>query len=401
MNDIAPGWYKDPAEPSTQRYWDGEGWIGESLPIDATPPSTPPKVAPAGPVTLPPAPTTGEAPAPTSGTPGPWLPGGQAPGGQAPGGQAPGGQAPGGEPPAGAGTPEAGQAPGPQIGASPTAPGWPQSPPGWPQVPPPVGPPPTAGMPLPPGTAVPPPGVPVPPGSPAGGWPPGAPPNLPPGVPPGSIPWPAGAPIPPGYRVAYGYAPAEPRPHGLPIAHLGLRFLARLIDFGVVLGLSAVATGWLVYLLISDYLPLFRAVEHSADYSNLPAVSGRATALTYLIPVIWMVIWLVYEVPAVGRTGQSFGKRVVGIRVMPLESDASLGFARALRRWSPLGVPLLLWTCGLGLILQLVDSISPAMGGPLQLALHDRSAQTVVVRVGRRGHEITPLKAQKKPGEQS
>jgi hypothetical protein len=40
------------------------------------------------------------------------------------------------------------------------------------------------------------------------------------------------------------------------------------------------------------------------------------------------------------------------------------------------------------------------MGGPLQLALHDRSAQTVVVQVGRRGHEITPVKAQKKPGEQ-
>lgn len=39
---ISPGWYKDPAEPSTQRYWDGEGWIGDPLPIDTAPPDGPP-----------------------------------------------------------------------------------------------------------------------------------------------------------------------------------------------------------------------------------------------------------------------------------------------------------------------------------------------------------------------
>lgn len=41
---ISPGWYKDPAEPSTQRYWDGEGWIGAALPVDETPPAGPPPV---------------------------------------------------------------------------------------------------------------------------------------------------------------------------------------------------------------------------------------------------------------------------------------------------------------------------------------------------------------------
>lgn len=35
---ISPGWYKDPADPSTQRYWDGEGWIGAPLPAGVTPP---------------------------------------------------------------------------------------------------------------------------------------------------------------------------------------------------------------------------------------------------------------------------------------------------------------------------------------------------------------------------
>ncbi|HZM76460.1 MAG TPA: RDD family protein [Candidatus Limnocylindrales bacterium] len=39
---ISPGWYKDPADPSTQRYWDGEGWIGAPLPVDVTPPTDTP-----------------------------------------------------------------------------------------------------------------------------------------------------------------------------------------------------------------------------------------------------------------------------------------------------------------------------------------------------------------------
>jgi uncharacterized RDD family membrane protein YckC len=43
---ISPGWYKDPAEPSTQRYWDGEGWIGAPLPIDVTPPAGVPAPVP-------------------------------------------------------------------------------------------------------------------------------------------------------------------------------------------------------------------------------------------------------------------------------------------------------------------------------------------------------------------
>ncbi|TDC50129.1 DUF2510 domain-containing protein, partial [Micromonospora sp. KC207] len=35
---IAPGWYVDPADPDTRRYWDGEGWIGAPIPVDQTPP---------------------------------------------------------------------------------------------------------------------------------------------------------------------------------------------------------------------------------------------------------------------------------------------------------------------------------------------------------------------------
>jgi hypothetical protein len=29
-----PGWYTDPGDPTRQRYWDGDGWSGDSLPVD-------------------------------------------------------------------------------------------------------------------------------------------------------------------------------------------------------------------------------------------------------------------------------------------------------------------------------------------------------------------------------
>ncbi|HEY8473546.1 MAG TPA: RDD family protein [Natronosporangium sp.] len=39
---LAPGWYKDPVDPTIQRWWDGEGWVGDPVPADQTPPDGPP-----------------------------------------------------------------------------------------------------------------------------------------------------------------------------------------------------------------------------------------------------------------------------------------------------------------------------------------------------------------------
>ncbi|MGH8792510.1 MAG: DUF2510 domain-containing protein, partial [Stackebrandtia sp.] len=53
MSKIEPGWYKDPASPQTQRYWDGEQWIGKAVPVDVEPPERP-EVEPAPPPPTPP-----------------------------------------------------------------------------------------------------------------------------------------------------------------------------------------------------------------------------------------------------------------------------------------------------------------------------------------------------------
>jgi uncharacterized RDD family membrane protein YckC len=85
----------------------------------------------------------------------------------------------------------------------------------------------------------------------------------------------------------------------------------------------------------------------------------------------------------VANTGQTFGKRVLGIRVVRVEEPGPIGFARSLRRWNTIGLPTLLWPCcGIGFVLQFVDSVYLLADRPLLQALHDKSARTVVVRDG-------------------
>ncbi|WBC11416.1 RDD family protein [Micromonospora sp. WMMA1947] len=330
---LEPGWYVDPADPETRRWWDGEGWIGAPIPVDVTPPDGPPPAEPEpAPATATPAADhqaarTGGRPdaTPTSGTPGgpsPWP----------------------GQP---------GQ-PG-QAGPWPGQPGQPGPANPWP------------GQPGQPGTQGPPPGWPYP-------------------------HWPGAQPI--------------PRPHGLPLASYGARLVARLIDFGVVFLLNAVVNGWFVWRYVEAVSPYLResvrrALNGDTSTDGLPQIDEQAGGLQIAILVIATALWYAYEVPSMAARGQTFGKRLMGIRALPVEADQPLGFGRATRRWSTLGLPTLLWyCCGLGLVLQLIDAVSPLFDHPLRQALHDKRAQTVVVQLPRkRDPRTAPPESADTPGD--
>jgi len=289
VSDIAPGWYKDPADPTTQRYWDGEGWLGDPLPIDATPPPGPPPTKPSPPVG-----SAGHPSGQTLGTP-------SSPAGS--GAVTTPGRA---EPAAGRG-----EGAGPEKVAVPG---------------------------------------------------------------PGQLP----AGFPPGYPYALGRRLPAPRPHGLPLATPGARFLARLVDITVVVLLNVVVNGWFAYQWWRTVEPALRTwwSTGSADSAMLPE---RASWLLYTIMFVGLALWFAYEVPAVAGTGQTLGKRMVGITVMRLESPEPLGFRRSMRRWNRMGLPTLLWPCCVGFVLQFVDNLFVAIDRPLHQAIHDKAALTVVV----------------------
>lgn len=305
MSGVAPGWYKDPADPATQRYWDGDGWVGHALPAEVEPPPGPP---PAEEPSVPPVVVT-----------------------------------------APAGEPLAPLAP-PAAPASPTSPTSPTSP-----------------APAAPVASVP---VSTPTGpldGPATGPPIGPPP---PGSPYQAYRYPL--PLPP------------PRPHGLVLATPGARLVARLIDIIALALLNLLVNGWFIWQLYVEVAPSLPdwAAYLSMQTREVPQDSPRAGWLRIVIILITAALWLAYEVPAVANTGQTFGKRVLGIQVVRVEAPGPVGFARSLRRWNTLGLPTLLWTCcGIGFVLQFVDAVYLLADRPLQQALHDKSARTVVVRV--------------------
>ncbi|MGA5303361.1 RDD family protein [Nucisporomicrobium flavum] len=355
MSSLPAGWYKDPADPSTQRWWDGEGWLGKAIPADQTPPDGPPPAeeeppAAAQPVTPAAAPgTAAPAPGPAA-TPGvPETPG----------------------VPAAPGAPPTGAVPPPGWPAPP--PGWPAPPPGWPAPPP--------GWHPPPGWQPPPPGWQPPPGQqPPAGWQP------PPGYPPG----PPGYHLPPGYPVPpagwqpppfpYPY-PVQARPHGMALAGLGRRLVARLVDIAAVLVLNVLVNGWLAYQWWLEVEPIFRAAMNEPFATPEPA-SVRSMYLMLTMLFVTTALWLAYEVPALANSGQTLGKRLLRVKVVKLEDTTPLGFGRAFRRWGRLGMWTPLWNCyGLGFVAQLIDAGSVLFDQRLHQALHDKSARTVVVAV--------------------
>jgi uncharacterized RDD family membrane protein YckC len=329
VTSVAPGWYKDPAEPSTQRYWDGEGWVGAPLPADATPPPGPPPTEPPPP---PPAPPGSDGPTVVT-------------------------------PPAAGPPPHAGAAGPPYPNAGyPLPPG--STPPPYPASPPPPypasPPPPYAGSPSPPYA--------------------GSPPPLYPGM------------LYPGHAVPPAAA-APGRMIGVPLASPGARFVARLIDIGAVLLLNVLVNGWFVYRYVQEVLPVYREVnrrmtsgEPFGDVMNdLPQPGPQASTLQIVILLIAAALWFAYEVPAVANTGQTLGKRVTGIKVVGMDGSPRLGFGRSLRRWNILGLPTLFWTCCVGFIWQFVECAWLLFDRPLQQAVHDKAARTVVVHVPKAG----------------
>jgi uncharacterized RDD family membrane protein YckC len=345
MSSVPAGWYKDPADTSTQRYWDGEGWLGKAIPADAVPPDGPPAAEPEPVVEPSVSPVTPQAAPPGMQPPPGWM-----------------------QPP------------------PPPPPGWapqPPPPPGW-QPPPGMQPPP--GWQPPPG-AQPPPGWQPPPGTqPPPGWQPPLGTQPPPGwqPPPGGQPM-AGAPPMGAYPYPYPFPMPEARPHGMALAGLGKRLTARLIDIVAVLLLNAVVNGYFVYLYLQDFMPIFRNImDQTAAGASVPMAqqgTPRMQTLTVAIVIIATLLWLAYEAPAISNSGQTLGKRIMGIKVVPVEKTGQLGFARAFTRWARLGMWTLFWSCGVGVVIQFLYALSPVFDPRLRQAWHDKAAATVVVDV--------------------
>ncbi|EPH46183.1 RDD family protein [Streptomyces aurantiacus] len=177
--------------------------------------------------------------------------------------------------------------------------------------------------------------------------------------PPGS----SGGPPPPPYGgdpYGGGYGGQDPLAGMPPLADSGKRVLARIIDM-ILVGVVV----WLLSLL-------FGTNEYDLDPDKVEA--GKSFGQSLLAAVLYMA----YDSYLISKTGQTLGKKWMGMRVANLNDGANPTLQTALVRSAVLWLPFAfccacIWTA--------ICGGWSFFDKPYKQGLHDKAAKTVVVSV--------------------
>ncbi|WP_137814486.1 RDD family protein [Gandjariella thermophila] len=238
-------------------------------------------------------------------------------------------------------------------------------------------------------------------GQPAPGTPPGGYDHPP--YPQAGYPQQPGYPAQPGYpgqpgygqpgQPGYGQQPGYPAPPAglqyraggiyteipnlgtVPIASMGNRFLARLLD-GLIVGVVA----WLVSQLVGG---LF-AVGIAAKADQIQRTGAPPTELLpqifgaiFMSIIAALVVTAAYEVTMIALTGATVGKLAAGVKVVSESTGQVPGWGSAFARWGTMSGPSIV-PC-LGWIVTFIVEISPFFDEQRRQGWHDRAAHTVVI----------------------
>lgn len=185
----------------------------------------------------------------------------------------------------------------------------------------------------------------------------------------------------PGYRTK-----AVTTPDGLPLASVGARLLARIID-GLLLTTLAVVLGFpLVRGMLEAITGYLETVEQAAaggtplnpfDVSEGLAADPRYVSGAAGLAMIQLALSGIYHTSFIALRGATIGKQVMGVRVRPWVADHRPTWGQAAVRWATtdLGslIPLV------GFLYTLLDRLWLLWDDRRQ-CLHDKLPKTVVVR---------------------
>jgi uncharacterized RDD family membrane protein YckC len=187
---------------------------------------------------------------------------------------------------------------------------------------------------------------------------------------------------PPQYAPPPGYRPMPPpplSPGGQPLADFGNRVLAYLIDVAIMVGVTMVVA--LPAFLLFFFTVMRDAIENTAPDGTVPGDVLGGFLLTVILIEFGLLVFVlaayyVYEVEMMYKSGQTVGKRVMKLRVVPLDPALRLTRGMAAKRWLVqfVGGTILPFFSYLDGLWQLWDK-------PYLQTLHDKFAQTVVIKV--------------------
>ncbi|MEU0337085.1 RDD family protein [Streptomyces sp. NPDC006193] len=174
-------------------------------------------------------------------------------------------------------------------------------------------------------------------------------------------PYGGGQPPPPGGPYGgspYGGGPGDPLAGMPPLADSGRRTLARIIDMVLV--------GIVVWLLTWA----FGVREYTVDGDRIEV--GRSVAQSFIAALLYVA----YDTVLTSRSGQTLGKKWLGLRVAGLDGggtpSAQTSLVRALVLWVPFAFCCAcVWTA--------IAGGWSFFDKPYKQGLHDKAAKTVVV----------------------
>jgi uncharacterized RDD family membrane protein YckC len=189
-----------------------------------------------------------------------------------------------------------------------------------------------------------------------------------------------------GYPPAGGYLPAPPpmSPGGQRLAEFSDRLLARIIDQAIVGGISAVVI-IPIYLIV--VFETFGNIQSAAAPRSAPFGSGAAATINpfeFLLPLfvvmgvlvlLALVLAYLYDVEMMFRTGQTVGKRIMHLQVVPVDPALPLTRGLAAKRF------LVTQGCGLVPGLAYLDGLWQLWDKPYRQCLHDKFPSTVVIKL--------------------
>lgn len=190
---------------------------------------------------------------------------------------------------------------------------------------------------------------------------------------------------PPGYAGPFRPVPPPPAltPGGQPLASFPDRLVAWLVDTALA---TVVALAFFLPVYLVHWLRMFREMTRTSPDGTPVEPDPRVLFLDYLLPLLLAYVgvfvlvivlyWLYHVEYLLRRNGQTLGKKIMKLRVVPLDPARTLDRRTAGRRW---------------LVQYLASSLVPGLSyldgfwqlwdKPWQQCLHDKFAETVVVKV--------------------
>ncbi len=221
--------------------------------------------------------------------------------------------------------------------------------------------------------------------------------TLPPPPPPGlSYPPPQqgyGYPPPPGYVYppGYGYPPPPPppppvAPGGQRLAEFSDRLVAYIIDAAILGGATAVVV---IPIYMYAFFAIFEDLRTTIVVNQDPYGGGATAEMTnpfaFFLPLLGVMALLIllsllfaylYTVEMMFRSGQTVGKRVMKIQVIPIDPAATLTRWLAFKRFLVQHVAFAFVPGG-----NVIDGLWQLWDKPYRQCLHDKFATTVVIKL--------------------